>query len=69
MDESGEWIYERAIVHGVQPDHIKPYPCGPEPDHHDHYEAIEGSTWQKVHRIKGKESECEECTEPLEEAA
>ena len=66
MDDSGEWIYERAAHHGVEIERIKPYPCGPEPDHHDHEEPIEGSNWSKVHRITGKESECEECTEPKE---
>lgn len=69
MDDSGEWIYERAEHYGVPIAGIKPYACGPEPDHHDHYEAIPGVTWQKVHRMQGKESECEECTEPVEEAA
>lgn len=65
MDESGEWVYERAVHYGVEPAKIKPYPCGPEPDHHDHHEAVPGFTWQKVHRIQGKESECPDCTEPL----
>lgn len=65
MDDSGEWIYERAAHYGVDTDAIKPYPCGPEPDHHDHYEAVPGVTWQKIHRIQGKESECPDCTEPL----
>lgn len=65
MDESGEWIYERAQHYGVDPGQIKPYPCGPEPDHHEHDEPITGSTWLKVHRIQGKESDCPECTEPV----
>lgn len=65
MDESGEWTYERAAHYGVNPDLIKPYPCGPEPEHHDHNEPIEGSTWFEAHRITGKESECEDCTEAV----
>ncbi|MGC0237295.1 hypothetical protein [Arthrobacter sp. SD76] len=66
MDESGEWIYQRARHYGVDPAQIKPYACGPEPEHHEHDEPIEGSAWLKVHRIQGKESECEDCTEPVE---
>ncbi|MEV4991252.1 hypothetical protein [Pseudarthrobacter sp. LMD1-1-1.1] len=69
MDESGEWIYERAVHYGVKPELIKPYPCGPEPDHHDHDEEIPGQKWLRVHRIEGKESECLECTEPVEAKA
>lgn len=68
MDESGEWIYERATHYGVKPELIKPYPHGPEPDHHDHDEPIPGSKWLRVHRIKGKESDCPDCTEPVEAA-
>jgi len=69
MDESGEWIYERAVHYGVRPELIKPYPCGPEPDHHDHDEPVEGRTWLRVHRIEGKESDCPDCTEPVEAAS
>lgn len=29
-EESGEWIFERAQVYGVNPDMIRPYPCGPQ---------------------------------------
>lgn len=65
MDESGEWIYGRAAHYGVKPELIKPYACGPEPDHHDHDEPIEGQKWLRVHRIQGKESECPDCTEPI----
>ncbi|MDQ0735153.1 hypothetical protein [Arthrobacter agilis] len=68
MDDAGEWIYERAVHYGVDPSAIKPYPCGPEPEHHDHDEPIPGSRWSKVHRISGKESECPDCTEAREEA-
>ena len=69
MDEGGEWAHERAVHYGVDPRAIKPYPCGPEPDHHDHDEPIPGSQWSKVHRISGKESECDDCTEVQEEPA
>lgn len=65
MDEAGEFIYERAVHYGVEPANIKPYPCGPEPDHHDHHEPIPGSKWVKANRIAGKESECIECTEEI----
>lgn len=64
MDESGEWIYERAVHYGLDPALIKPYPCGPEPDHHDHDSEPDQRGWTVVTRIQGKESECEECTEP-----
>lgn len=67
MDESGEWVYQRAAHYGVKPELIKPYAHGPEPDHHDHDEPIEGSKWTSVTRIQGKESECLACTEPIEE--
>lgn len=65
MDDAGEWIYERATHYGVDPGAIKPYACGPEPDHHDHHEPIPGSKWLKVNRAEGKESECAECAEPV----
>ena len=64
MDESGEWIYQQAVHYGVDPDRIKPYECGPEPDHHDHHSAPDSRGWRTVTRVDGKESECEECTEP-----
>lgn len=62
-DESGEWTWERAEHYGVDGDLIKPYPCGPELDHHDHFDAPDVRGWRTVHRTAGKESECEECTE------
>lgn len=64
-DESGEWAFERAAFYGVPAYRIKPYPCGPEPDHHDHYEAPDARGWRRVIRTEGKESECAECTEPV----
>lgn len=64
MDETGEWAYERAIHHGVPCDRIKPYPCGPEPDHHDHMASTGDITGHGiVTRIDCPESECPTCTE------
>jgi hypothetical protein len=67
QDPEGEAVYERARHYGVQPDLIKPFPCGPEPDHHDHYSPVQGfgGIWRKVDRVEGKESECPECCEPV----
>jgi hypothetical protein len=67
-DETGELVGERAEFYGVPWDQIKPYPCGPEPDHHDHFDAADSRGWRTSHRIVGKESECEECTEPVVDA-
>ncbi|WP_427017843.1 hypothetical protein ACQCSX_04310 [Pseudarthrobacter sp. P1] len=63
MSDDGELVYERTVHYGVNPDLIKPYPCGPTPDHHDHHEPIEGSTWLTVTRAPGAEDDCTECTE------
>ena len=64
MDETGEWAYERAIHYGVPCDRIKPYPCGPEPDHHDHMASTGDVTGHGiVTRIDCPESECPTCTE------
>lgn len=63
-DETGEWVGERSEVYGVPYYDIKPYPCGPERGHHDHMDEPDARGWRTVHRIKGKESECDECTEP-----
>jgi hypothetical protein len=65
LDESGEWTYERAKHYGVPIDQIKHYPCGPEPEHHDHLDEPDARGWQVVNRVDGKESECAECTEEL----
>lgn len=61
--------WERAVHYGVPVDAIKPYPCGPEPDHHDHYRPYGTGTAREVIRIPGPESECDECTEPITEGA
>lgn len=70
MDEAGEWIYERATHYGVDPKRIKPYPCGPDPDYHDHESEPDARGWSTVTRVEGRESECPDCTEEtsLEEA-
>jgi len=68
MDESGEWVYQRAVHYGVDPSLIKPYPHGPEPEHHDHSEPEDARGWRTVTRVQGKESECPDCTEPVEAA-
>ena len=70
-DETGEWAGERALHYGVPLDRIKPYPCGPEPDHHNHLGEM-GAKYvdmQIVTRIDGKESECPDCTEEVPESA
>lgn len=61
-DETGEIAYERAIHYGVPVAKIKPYACGPEPDHHDHYSDMENRSGLTT-RIKGREDDCPECTE------
>ena len=63
--EGCEWVWERAVHYGIDPDVIKPYPCGPEPDHHDHWTQRDGhGSKTLIARVAGKESECPECTEP-----
>jgi hypothetical protein len=65
-DETGELVGDRATFYGVDCERIKPYPCGPEPSHHTHLDAPDARGWRTSHRIEGKESECVECTEPIE---
>jgi hypothetical protein len=64
-DGAAEIVGERAIHYGVPYDAIKPYPCGPEPDHHDHYGEPNAHGWRFATQIDGKESECPECTEEI----
>lgn len=64
-EESGEWIWERGVIYGVDPDAIRPYPCGDEPDSHDHLSERDARGFATVTRVQGKESECDECTEPV----
>lgn len=66
MDDEGGWVYDRALHYGVPVDRIKPYPCGPEPDHHDHMESTGDVTGHGiVTRIDCPESECDTCTEEV----
>lgn len=67
-EESGELVYERAVLYGVDTEAIKPYPCGPEPDHHNHYGEPDSRGWQLSARIPLKESLCADCCEPVPEA-
>lgn len=68
MDEAGEWVWERAEHYGVPLDSIRPYPCGPEPDHHDHWTDRDArGTRTLIGRVDGPESACPECTEAVEE--
>jgi len=68
MTDDGEFVYDRARNYGVDPDLIKPYPCGPTPDHHDHVAAPDPRGWRTVTRAPGPEDACEECTEPIPES-
>lgn len=65
-DETGEIVYDRAVHCGVPVEQIKPYPVLDEVDHHDHLDEPDVRGWRTVHRVDGKESECEACTEPIE---
>ncbi|WP_426734435.1 hypothetical protein [Glutamicibacter sp. 2E12] len=67
-DETGEWAHVRAKHYGVDNSKIKPYPCGPEPDKHEHLSEPGVRGWQSVAFVHGKESECPDCTEPVEES-
>lgn len=63
MGEEIDAIYERAVELGIPVLDIKPYPCGPEPDHHDHRIPSEsGGGWYHLQRVAGPESACEDCT-------
>ena len=66
-EESGDWVYERAEHYGVPIDQIKPYPCGDDPDNHEHYGDPDKHGLQSVHRIPGTEADCLDCTEPIEQ--
>ena len=67
-DETGEWVYERAVHYGVNPSRIKPYPCGPSPTDHAHMESTGDVMGEGIVTFAvGPEDECETCTEPVEE--
>lgn len=57
-DITGEVLYARARNHGITIDNIKPYPVLAETGTHCH---------QGEPLVNGKESECEACTEPVED--
>lgn len=62
-DESGELVWDRAVHYGVDPNAIKPYICGPEPT--SHYCQLPENPRGLRNFVPGRESECENCTEPL----
>ncbi len=64
-DNLGEWIWERAVNYGVDPAAIKPYPCGAEPERHDHEAEPDARGWRTVTRVDGRESDCLDCCEPV----
>lgn len=63
IGDDNEIAYDRARHYGVDLDLIKPYPCGPEPQEHDHHGDPDARGWRTVTRVAGPESECDECTE------
>ena len=63
-DETSECTYDRALHYGIPFARIKPYPCGPEPDHHDHHSNMEERSGI-VTRIAGREIDCPECSEDV----
>lgn len=67
LEESGEIVWERAVHYGVDPYAIKPYHCGPEPERHYHWSEPDARGGRRGTNVQGKESECEECTVPVEE--
>ena len=68
-DEAGEIVYCRARHYGVPASLIKPYPCGPDPGHHDHMSSTGDVMGHGiVTTIPVPEDECETCTEPVDVA-
>lgn len=61
----GEILWERATHYGVPVEEIKPYPCGPEVGHHNHWGEPDAHGWRPSEYIVGKESECPDCTEEI----
>lgn len=66
MHEEFFRLYESAEEYGIDTHQIKPYPCGAEPDHHDHVGEPDARGYRWITRVQGKESECDECTEIVE---
>jgi hypothetical protein len=63
--EVSEWISEFAVEYAVDWHEIKPYQCGPEPDHHSHLSNPDPRGDRMVTFVDGKESECPDCTEEV----
>lgn len=62
LDESGELVWDRAVANGVDPNKIKPYPCGPDPtDHMCGHGLPEGCR----RGAPGREDECPYCSEEI----
>lgn len=60
--------WRRAVKYGVTTGQIKPYPCGPALDYHEHLiPSPLGEQWRQVVRVPGIEDDCPECTEPIPE--
>ena len=65
-DETGEIAWERAVYYGVPVEQIKPYPVLNEARTHCHYSSSGNSAGHGVvTRIDMPESECPDCTEPI----
>jgi hypothetical protein len=67
-DESLECVWDRAAHYGIPFDSIRPYSCGPEPEQHDHVAAPDARGYRLVTRVRGRESQCPDCTEEIEAA-
>ena len=62
-----DWIWERAEHYGVPIEQIKPYPVIEECSWHYHHVLHESGKFTHSIRIQAPESECNDCTEPVEE--
>jgi hypothetical protein len=62
-DNIGAFLWERAVHYGVNPDLIKPYACGPDPDRHAHHRSADARDMREDTYVAGREEDCEECTE------
>lgn len=63
-DETGEWVYERAVHYGVPVEQIKPYPILAEPPTHSHFSSSGNVVGHGIVTTIGmSESECPDCTE------
>ena len=64
-DHEGEMFYDAALKHVPSPELIKPYPCGPKPEHHFHNGEPVVNGWVTSTRVPGAEDECNDCTEDV----